>query len=221
MRDNAESLARFVGEFTHLTQCHRLVGLVLEAQDDASRVVAASGADEGDRPASAGIGDGCLQGGYIDGAKADRNGADPRRVSAATNRRNEGDLVAVMGAKIRRDIFLIHGVADTVGMAAEGWKFDQKLLPNFTNGNAFGKLTSDFRGLSALTQSGEEFDREPIHPRRAFQTLSRPPIWPSSGISKRSIASRHAAGDPGSATSKRRLAIPASARLIIAAEPIS
>ena len=64
--------------------------------------------------------------------------AQPGRINATTDRRNESDLVAIGGAIVRLDILVVDGKRDAIGMAAEGGKFSEHPLPDLADGDSLG-----------------------------------------------------------------------------------
>ena len=111
-------------------------------------------------------------------------------------------------------------------MALERGELFRQALPHLCDGRAVGKFAAQLGGAGALAERGEQFYRDPIHRRFILRFLSgghsfsRCAMCPSSGISSFSIASRQAAGEPGSETTILPAAIPANARLKNAADPI-
>src|SRR5579871_4792192 len=73
-----ETLARLAHQFSHLTERHRFVGLILQMQYAAPRVAVAGGASKGHRRASRRICDGALQSFDFDWFAANRHWPDPR-----------------------------------------------------------------------------------------------------------------------------------------------
>src|SRR5208337_3642768 len=154
----------------------------------------------------------------VDRLAHDRDRPDPCRLvrlDTAAHRRDEGDFIVVSGPEVGIDIFAIDCEGDPVVDSGQRRKFLAQLAPDLPDGDPVGELADQLGGTGAFAQRGEESERKPAH------RLSRWARWPSSGSSSFSSASRHAAGDPGSAAMILPALIPATARLIIAADPIS
>src|SRR5277367_1854814 len=188
------SPARLDGELAHLGQRHRLVGFVLEANDDAARVVAASGAGERDDRTGSRVGDFALERGDVDRVAADRDFADVGgRLCTAAHGRDECNLVTLARLEVRFDVFLVDGEADRIVMSGKLGKLDDQAPPDVADRGAVRKLARQLGRVRSLAQRREQLDRERVH------LLNRYVMWPSSGMSSFSIASRHASGEPGSA----------------------
>src|SRR5208283_5699661 len=128
-------------QLAHLGQRHRLVGFVLEANYDAARVVAASGAGERDDCTGSGVGNFALERGDVDRVAPDRDFADiGGRLRTAAHRRNERDLVTFARFEVGFDIFLVDGEADGIVMSGKLGKFDNQAPPDLADCSAVGKL---------------------------------------------------------------------------------
>src|SRR5579875_708204 len=210
-----ETFACGARNLAHLAERHRLVGFVLEPRHAASGIIDPRSAGEGRRRSGARIGDRALQLLEIDFPGDNLHRSEPGRLAAAADRRDECNLVAAARPVVAIDVLVIHRESDAVMMTGELREFRQQALPYFIDRDAVGKLAIDFPGARPLAERGEQFYRDPVHrPRRCA-------IWPSSGNSSFSRPSRHAAGDPGKATTILPRITPASARLRNAAGPIS
>src|SRR5271155_3838898 len=114
------SRARLDGELAHLGQRHRLVGFVLEANDDAARVVAPSRASERDDRTGSRVGNFALERGDIDRVAPDCDFADVGgRLCTAAHGRDECYLVAFARLEVTVDIFLVDGEAYGIVMASK------------------------------------------------------------------------------------------------------
>ena len=126
--------------------------------------------------------------------RADRDFADVGgRLRTAAHGRDECNLVAFARLEVTVDIFLVDGEAYRIVMSGQLGKFDDKPPPDFADRSAVGKLARQLGRMRPLAQRREQLDRERVH------LLNRYVMWPSSGMSSFSIASRHASGEPGSA----------------------
>ena len=135
--------------------------------------------------------------------------------SASTHRRDEHHFVAITQRIVRSDIVLVDGVEQPNAWDIELGKLFLQTAPQIGHCGAFAEFLNHFGGPGALAQ-----DRKELHANFHFP-WSCETIWRISGRISFSIAKLTAPFDPGSEINTLPRAVPAAARLIIAAEPMS
>jgi len=116
---------------------------------------------------------------------------------------------------IRTHVASIHGVQETNSWNIQLRVIVPEQLPKVGHGAAIGKLFCGVGRSRPLPENGEELDSN-FHRPWSCETM-----WRISGKMSFSIASVTAPFDPGSEINTLPRAVPAAARLMIAAEPMS
>src|SRR5690349_19150032 len=116
---------------------------------------------------------------------------------------------------IAADIVLIDRVKQANAWHVELDVVFLQLSPKIAHGAAVGKFLRDRRGAGALAQNRKKFHFD-FHFPCSWETM-----WRISGKMSFSIASLTAPLEPGTEIRTLPRAVPAAARLIIAAEPMS
>src|SRR5690349_8736770 len=138
-----------------------------------------------------------------------------RNISATAHRRDEHDLVPVFERVVGLDVILVDGVEEPRLDRRELGIILLERAPEVRDGAAVPEFFGNLCGAHALSKNREKFHGHFHWP------LSCATMWPSSGRTSFFMPSSTAPFEPGSEINTLPFDAPATARLIIAAEPMS